>query len=67
MIIKTKRVKSGDNDSKEETKVQTVSDEKPGYKLKRKVVESVRTKIKPGVSKAVHESANDLKSLIIKS
>jgi hypothetical protein len=63
MIIRTKRVKSEDG----EAKVQTVSDEKPGYKLKRKVVESVRTKIKPGVSKAVHESANDLKSLIIKS
>ena len=66
MIIRTKRVKSGDKDSKEETKVQTVSDEKPGYKLKRKVVESVRTKIKPGVSKAVHESAEDFKNLIIK-
>ena len=66
MIIRTKRVKSGDRDSKEETKIQTVSDEKPGSKFKQKVVESVRTKIKPGVSKAVHESAEDFKNLIIK-
>ena len=66
MIIKTKRTKvSGDNNNKE-IKVQMAESNEPGFKLKKRVVESYRTKIKPGITKAVSESAQDLKEMVIR-
>ena len=75
MIIKTKKTKIAGNNSQGEMMVQTAEENKPGLKLRKKVVESYETNIKPGiksaagrarveVKKAVKSAGSDLKEMI---
>lgn len=66
MIIKTKRITSKGDNEKEEVKVQTAEEKKPGKNFKQKVVESYKTKIKPGIKKVVSEASSDFKELVSK-
>ena len=66
MIIKTKRITSKGEDGKGEIKVQTAEENKPGLKIRKKVVESYKTNIKPGLKKAVREAGEDLKEVFSK-
>ena len=77
MIIKTKKTKIAGNNSQGEMMVQTAEENKPELKLRKKVVESVNTKIKPNltqasktvktrVKKAVIEAGEDLKDVFKK-
>lgn len=60
MIIKTKTTKTRDGGISE----QTISENKPGLKLRKKVINSYQTKVKPGVKKAVFEAGSDFKEMI---
>lgn len=75
MIIKTKKTKIAGNNSQGEMMVQTAEENKPGLKLRKKVVESYETNIKPGiknaagkakveVKKAIKSAGSDLKEMI---
>lgn len=75
MIIKTKKTKIAGNNSQGEMMVQTAEENKPGLKLRKKVVESYETNIKPSiknaageakvvVKKAVKSAGSDLKEMI---
>lgn len=75
MIIKTKKTKVTGDNSQGEVMVQTAEENKPGLKLRKRVVESYETNIKPGiknvagkakigVKKAVKSASSDLKEMI---
>ena len=75
MIIKTKKTKIAGNNSQGEMMVQMTEENKPGLKLRKKVVESYETNIKPGiknaagkakveVKKAIKSAGSDLKEMI---
>lgn len=66
MIIKTKKTKIAGNNSQGEMIEQTAEEKKPGKNFKQKVVESYKTKIKPGIKKAVSEASSDFKELVSK-
>lgn len=60
MIIKTKTLKDKDG----QTTVQETTEDKPGLKLRKKVINSYQTRVKPGVKKAVLEAGSDFKEMI---
>lgn len=67
MIIKTKKTKIAGNNSQGEMMVQTAEENKPGLKLRKKVVESYETNIKPSIKKAVRGAAEDVRDVFKKS
>ena len=66
MIIKTKKTKIAGDNSQGEMIEQTAESNKPGLKLRKKVVESYETSIKPGLKKAVRGAAEDVKDVFKK-
>lgn len=66
MIIKTKKTRVAGNNSQGEMMVQTAEENKPGLKLRKKVVESYKTNIKPGLKKAVRGAAEDVRDVFSK-
>jgi len=66
MIIRTKRITSKGEGSQGETKIQTAEEKKPGESFKQKVVKSYKTRIKPGLSKAVSEAKEDFSEMFVK-
>ena len=60
MIIRTKAKKTKDSGVAE----QTISENKPGVKFRKKVTEVYQTKVKPAASKSIQEAAQDLKEMI---
>jgi len=63
MIIKTNKTKTPGG----EIKTQTTEINKPGLKLKKKVVETVDTKIKPNLTKATKTVKTKMKKAVIEA
>ena len=63
MIIKTNKTKTPGG----EIKTQTTEINKPGLKLRKKVVESVNTKIKPNLTQASKTVKTKMKKAVIEA